>query len=363
MKKLFLAGLLFLVLISFASAEVDLVETDVYYFGRVGCLHCANVDDSGVLERVAVLEGVSLQKYDVVESQEGRDLFNNFASDFGISSYERGVPFVVVDCGGDGVGNFYFMGDNPIIDELENKLETCSDGGSGVGGQGGVSSASADAKKITLWGLVVAALIDSINPCAFGVLIFLMLSLLKIGSSKRALKAGLVYTFVVFVVYFLSGFGIFKVLQSFTSISRFVYMGAGVLVLVVGGLQFYDVIFKKRTIGIPKKAGPIIEKIIHRGTIPAMILLGIVVSLFELPCTGGIYLGILTMMSINKTFAVSYLLIYNLIFVLPLIIITLLIYKGASPEKLQRWTVKERKWMKVAAGVVLVALGVYILVF
>ena len=50
------------------------------------------------------------------------------------------------------------------------------------------------------WGvLVVSAFVDSINPCAFGVLIFLMLSLLKMGSSKRALKAGLTYTFVVFV--------------------------------------------------------------------------------------------------------------------------------------------------------------------
>ena len=92
-----------------------------------------------------------------------------------------------------------------------------------------------------------------------------------------------------------------------------------------------------------------------------MIVLGIFVSLFELPCTGGIYLGILSLMSINKTFAISYLLLYNLIFVLPLIVLTYLIYRGMSPEVLQRWTIKERKWMKLASGVVLIALGVYIL--
>ncbi len=94
-----------------------------------------------------------------------------------------------------------------------------------------------------------------------------------------------------------------------------------------------------------------------------MILLGILVSLFELPCTGGIYLAILTMMSISKSFAVSYLLLYNLIFVLPLIIISFIIYKGASPGKIEKWREHEKKWMKLVAGLIMIALGLYILLF
>ncbi|MEM4230875.1 MAG: cytochrome c biogenesis protein CcdA, partial [Candidatus Pacearchaeota archaeon] len=95
----------------------------------------------------------------------------------------------------------------------------------------------------------------------------------------------------------------------------------------------------------------------------AVILLGFLVSLFELPCTGGIYLAILTMMSINKTFALSYLFLYNLIFVLPLVFITLIIYRGTSPEKVEKWREKERKWMKLFAGLIMVILGLYILFF
>tara|TARA_Y100000310_G_C20646506_1_gene796947 strand:- start:918 stop:2027 length:1110 start_codon:yes stop_codon:yes gene_type:complete len=369
MKKFVLISVLFLVLVSFASfvyaAEISAFEgseKDVYYFGRVGCPHCAVVVDSGILEKVAEIEGVNFQKYDVSLSQEGRDLFVGFSNDFGISSGDRGVPMTVIDCDQDGVGDSYLMGDTPIINELENDIETCEVNTNNINQNGVIDP---NAGKLTLWSVVGAAVIDSINPCAFGVLIFLMLSLLKIGSAKRALKAGLVYTFVVFVVYFLAGFGIFSVIQAFTGITRFIYVFAGVLVLLLGLWQFKDVLFPKvgPSLQISPKAKPLIERMIHKGTIPAMILLGVLVSLFELPCTGGIYLGILTLMSINKTFAVSYLLLYNLIFVLPLIILTLLIYKGTSPERLQNWTVKKRTWMKVAGGIVLVGLGIYILFF
>jgi len=360
MKKfnlLFVGLVLVLTLVSFASAQ-----TNVYYFGRDGCPHCANVIESGILDVVSGVDGVNLKKLDIVESQEARDMYISFLDAFEVSQYGRGVPMIIIDCDADGVGDSYLMGDGPIIDNLEIKAITCEVNG---GRSGDVSPVDPNASKITLVSLVIAALIDSVNPCAFGVLIFLMLSLLKMGSSKRALRAGLLYTFVVFVIYFLAGFGIFKAIQQFTSVTHYIYLGAGVLVLVLGLWQFKDVFLPEvgPTLQISPKAKSLMEKIIYRGTLPAMILLGIVVSLFELPCTGGIYLGILTMMSINKTFAISSLLIYNLIFVLPLVILTLMIYKGMSPEVLQKWTQGERKWMKLGAGVVLIALGIYILIF
>ena len=186
---------------------------------------------------------------------------------------------------------------------------------------------------------------------------------MKIGSSKRALRAGLIYTFVVFVTYFLSGLGIFKVIQSFSSVTRIIYLLSGILVLIFGILELVDFLRKDKEsiVKISGKVKPLIEKFIHKGTIPAMIVLGVLVSLFELPCTGGIYLALLNLMAINKTFGIPYLLLYNFIFVLPLIIITFLIYKGTSPERLQKWTNSEKKWMKLSTGLVMVVLGVYIL--
>ncbi|MBT7102400.1 hypothetical protein HN935_02715 [archaeon] len=356
MKKfnLLLVGLLVvLTLVSFASAG----DVSVNYFYGEGCHVCAAVAESGLIDRVDGLEGVSVEKFEVYHDDSGREKYIETVSGFGISQYDWGVPFVAIECENDST---YIMGGS-MIDSLEEKIVTCEQNG----GDGNVSPIDPNAHKITLWSLIVAALIDSINPCAFGVLIFLMLSLLNMGSAKRALRAGLLYTFVVFVVYFFAGFGIFSAIQQFTSVTYYIYMFSGVLVLVLGLWQFKDVFFPKigPTLQISSKAKPLMEKIIRKGTLPAMVLLGIVVSLFELPCTGGIYLGILTMMSINKTFAVSYLLIYNLIFVLPLVILTFLIYRGMSPRVLQKWTQGERKWMKLGAGVVLVLLGLYILLF
>ena len=91
-----------------------------------------------------------------------------------------------------------------------------------------------------------------------------------------------------------------------------------------------------------------------------MIILGILVSLFELPCTGGVYLAILTIMS-KTGFAWGYLLLYNLIFILPLIVITLIIYKGTSPEVISNWTESNKRLMRLTGGLIMLALGIYIL--
>jgi cytochrome c biogenesis protein CcdA len=346
----------FLFLFAFVAFSFVSAQTEVYYFYGNGCPHCANVAASGVLERVNAFENVSVTKYEIYYNETSRQKFYDLAAKVGLSKNNIGVPFAVINCSGK---LSYLAGDKPLIESLENYSLSCE----GKSGSGNVSPENPNAQTITLGGIIVAALIDSINPCAFGVLIFLMISLLKIGSSKRALRAGLIYTFVVFVTYFLSGLGIFKVIQSFTSITRFIYLGSGILVLIFGALELVDFTRKDKEsiLKISGKVKPLMEKFIHQGTVPAMIILGILVSLFELPCTGGIYLAILNLMSINKTFGIPYLILYNFIFVLPLIILTFLIYKGTNPAQLQKWTNSEKKWMKLSAGLILVVLGVYIL--
>lgn len=353
MRKLFFFLFFAITFTSLVNAtEISTPQTHIYYFWQVGCSHCANVDASGILEKVGNMSNVVVEKYEIRTNATSRQVFLDFADKFKIPDNQRGTPFLVIEKNGQ---YSYMEGDSPIINNLTDSIINFKPIVSSEGNQG---------KNITLGAVIIAALIDSINPCAFGVLIFLMLSLLNMGSSKRALKAGLIYTFVVFVTYFLAGLGIFHVIQQFTSITRFIYITAGVLVLALGTTQLIDVFLPGKFISlrIPVKAKPTIERIMAKGTIPAIILLGIVVSLFELPCTGGIYIGILTMMAVNKTFALSYLIIYNLIFILPLVILTLIIYKGTKPETLQAWTSKERNWMKLASGLIMLALGIYILI-
>lgn len=372
-KKLFvLSFICMFFLTSFAFAEVQ-----VDYFYGIGCQHCASVGASGVLEEISNLEGVDFFKHEIYLDVQGQARYSEVKDLVGLSP---GVPVLVINTTKEGISKYtYFLGSEPIIegvtaflrgedyfyeedssffDSLKHSISE------------GFDRHMSDKGRLDIYGigfLILGALIDSVNPCAFGVLIFLLISLLSTGSSKRALKYGSIYTLVVFLVYFLAGIGILKIIQSIPSLNIYITWIAVLFVFIFAVFEFIDFFRayspnKESLLKIPTRFKPLLEKTAKEGTLIATIILGALVSLVELPCTGGIYLGVLKILS-GTSFrsGVSYLIIYNLIFVLPLFIITLLVFKGASPERLQKWTGSEKKWMKLSAGIVLVLIGVYLL--
>jgi cytochrome c biogenesis protein CcdA len=364
MKKTFLLTITLIFLIALVSSQ-----TNVYEFYQPGCSHCIKIDESGVLDRVANMTNINLEKYNI-RTPTGREKYEYYHSQL---SMQGGTPLVVIERNGT---LSHLFGDTAIIENLEAAvqdssisqtklslidrakafLEACFT--TDLQNQGKLSTTG-------LMALIGAAIIDSINPCAFGVLLFLMLSLLNLGSAKRALKAGLFYSFVVFVVYFLAGLGLFQVIQSVGQIRDWIYLAVGLLVLTLALIEFKDYSAarqgKESILRISPKVKPFIEKYSKKGTLTAIMILGVVVALFELPCTGGIYIGIISLISQSPGLAIPYLLIYNIIFVLPLIIMTLLIYKGMSPQKLQKWSNNERAWMKLAAAIVMLLIAIYLL--
>jgi cytochrome c biogenesis protein CcdA len=144
---------------------------------------------------------------------------------------------------------------------------------------------------------------------------------------------------------------------------NYIIILAGILVLIGGLIEIKDFFWygKGFSLRIPIGVKPLLERITQQGTLGGVILLGIIVALVELPCTGGIYLAILSLMHINKTFGVPYLFLYNLIFVLPLIAIVLIAYYGTKTEKITKWVECNKKVMRLLAGVVMVVLAVYLL--
>lgn len=344
------------VILAFLLVEVS-AQTTIHYFYGLGCPHCANVESSGIFEKISENPNITIIKHEIYYNDTGRQIFSEFGGRLGLSAYQRGVPFAVIECNGN---LSYLLGDNPIITNLEKSAYTCES----IALANGASSPNPSSQKITLLSIIVGALIDSVNPCAFSVLIFLLVTLLSIGSRSRTIKAALFYILAVYVTYFLAGIGIFKAIHSLTKITHYVYIGSGIIVTLAGLIEIKSFFFPESfKLKIPDSAKPTLESVANKGTIPAVILLGFLVSLFELPCTGGIYLAILTLMSANKSFAVSYLLLYNFIFILPLIIISMIVYKGTSPELIEKWRLKERAWMNLAAGIIMLLLGIYILIF
>lgn len=349
MKKLFLFISLTIILLSLASAaEINAGNnTRVYYFYGVGCPHCANVEDSGILEKVS---GIAFVQKLEVHAPGNAQKFTEFNDRFNIPEYDRGWPFLVIECN----GKFsYLSGDTDIINKLEESITTCS----------GTEIDPATPRNITLGLIIISALIDSINPCAFGVLIFLMAALLSAGSSRRALRAGIIYSIIVFLAYLVLGLLLREVLGSLQPIMSQILFFLGIVIFIGALIEIKDFFWygKGFSLKIPEGAKPWMQKFVHKGTLPAIMLLGVLVSLVELPCTGGIYIAILSLMSVNQVTGIGYLILYNLIFVLPLLVITFLIYLGTSTANIQAWIERNKRYMRLAAGIIMIILAVYLI--
>lgn len=210
----------------------------------------------------------------------------------------------------------------------------------------------------------VAALIDSINPCAFGILLITIAFLLSLQKTRSSiLKIGTAYILGLFVVYILIGLGILQALHLFNTPHFMAKVGA-FLLIALGGINLINEFFPSFPIKlrIPQAAHNKMAGLMDKASLPAVFLLGALVGLCEFPCTGGPYLMVLGLLHDQGTYlaGVGYLLLYNLIFILPLVIILLIASDGALLEKVQAWKKSETKHMRLWGGIAMVALGLFI---
>lgn len=214
--------------------------------------------------------------------------------------------------------------------------------------------------------VIVTALIDSINPCAIGVLVLLISALLVLSEhKKKMLKVGIIYVTAVFITYFLAGVGLLTVIHKL-QIGEMVGIMTGFLVIILGLVEIKDFFWygKGFSLTIPASQTGRIKKYAEEGTVVAAIILGIIVSAVELPCTGGPYLAITTLLAERLDFlAIVYLLLYNFIFVLPLLVIVLLAYFGTSALDIKHWKNKYKRWMRLTTGLLMIGLGILLILF
>jgi len=220
-----------------------------------------------------------------------------------------------------------------------------------------------------------AGLIDGINPCAFATIIFLIAFLSTVGKkSRETLLVGITYSVVVFVVYFLIGMGLIKTIGilTVTAIIREIILGAvALLSIFLGSLSFYDYLkIKKGKIEEAKLQLPrfikrnihlvIREKMGMRNLFVAAALSGFFISLSEFICTGQIYLPTLIFVSevpALRIKALTYLVLYNIAFIFPLVVVFLATYKGMRSSALNKFWSKKVEFVKLITGFFFVLLG------
>ncbi len=210
------------------------------------------------------------------------------------------------------------------------------------------------------------AAVDAINPCALAVMAIVLTSLLLANPQERkiVLLGGLSFTSAVFILYFVYGLGITSAFGLFSSVSSEVIKGIGIFAIILGILNLKDyLVYKPGGIGteMPLTMRPRMKLWVKRITNPkGAFFIGILVTGFLLPCTIGPYVvasGILAELTFISR--IPWLLFYNLIFVLPMIAITLGIYFGVtSVEKLSSWKDKNIRYLHLIEGLVLVILGI-----
>ena len=210
----------------------------------------------------------------------------------------------------------------------------------------------------------VAALIDSITPCAFSILLLTIAFLLSLGKLRSSiLKIGGFYILGIFTVYILIGLGILQVLHLFNTPHFMAKVGA-LLLVVLGSIHLLNEFFPAFPIKIriPQAAHQKMAELMEKASLPAAFLLGVLVGLCEFPCTGGPYLMILGLLHDQATYitGLGYLALYNLIFALPLVVILLIASNGGLLEKVQEWKKAENKNMRVWGGIAMILLGVLI---
>jgi cytochrome c biogenesis protein CcdA len=295
----------------------------------------------------------------VYHNATNQAMFLQMDQQLGITS--PGVPTIII-------GNHALVGEDQIRAQLEQViLEEQALPAAETNGTVNITAAKncpGMFTTLTIPLVIFCAGIDSINPCALTVLIILLLSIIALQSRRQVLMVGITYIAAVFLFYLLSGIGIFSFVH-LSGVSSLIATAAAVIAIVLGLVNIIDAAWKKEgfILAIPESKKPVIERYIRTATLPAAFVLGVLVGIFELPCTGGIYLTILSLMSSTMTLSegIPWLLLYNFIFILPLILILLVVVFGISPERVNTWRLENRRMLRFAIGLAMILVGILLI--
>ena len=137
------------------------------------------------------------------------------------------------------------------------------------------------------------------------------------------------------------------------------------MLVLFGTLSILEVLIPSFPIklGVPHSAHQKMNQLLEKVSIPAMFLLGGLVGLCEFPCTGGPYLTVIGLLHDSRTYweGASYLILYNLIFVLPLVLILMTASSPKLVEKVKQLQQQNKKLMKLIAGIAMILLAMLIL--
>lgn len=226
---------------------------------------------------------------------------------------------------------------------------------------------------ITLPAVIGAAFIDGINPCAFTVLLLFITALLASAQGDvgrihdvrlRTVTLGAVFIAAIFFTYLALGVGLLQSARLLTN--QHLPARFGALLAILLGLWMVKDFFLPDwgwQLHGPAWMGAAARRVARKATLPALIGGGVLIGLCTVPCSGAVYLGVLSLLALQSSALAGfgYLLLYNLIFVLPLVAILVAATARPTLHQLARWNLQHKQWVRLALGAGVVAMGLAIL--
>ena len=375
MKKILCCLLVtFAALTAFAAEKVEYV-----LFVSPSCVHCNKLKHEywdSLKEKYK--DTVNFTEYDL-SVPENNLLFNQTAEAYGIPADKRGYPAAAV-------GSTYLMG---YPTEIGTYSEAAIEKAQLLGEKTNVRALAQDQvqqtarqafQKITFWAIIGSGLVDGINPCAFAVIVFFISFLTVYKYTRREIVlVGASYCVAVFAAYLLLGLGVFKFLyamRGFAYVIKAFYILTAALCLLFFVLAIYDFILYKKTnktdgmiLQLPLSLKVRIHKIMgfflrdkQKSTVRlvlAALAVGFCVSLVEAVCTGQVYVPTCVLIMQDPALrakAAFYLVLYNLMFIIPLVTVFVLALIGYESKGFNDFFKKHLGLMKILLCLVFLAL-------
>jgi thiol-disulfide isomerase/thioredoxin len=371
------------------SSKIDDSQSDsvnnvtVYFFWGEGCPHCeAQMPFMKSLEaKYPELKVVYLETW---YNKTNAELFVSMAKAYKASA--SGVPATFI---GDKPPVIGYIDEASTGKEIENRIIECIDDGcinpidklnslpiveniSNLNQSINIpviGTIDAGEVSLPLFTVIIAGL-DSFNPCAFFVLLFLLSLLVYAGSRKRMLFVGGIFIFFSGLIYFLFMAAWLNIFL-WTGEILWITMGAGLIAVIIALINIKDFFFFKKgvSLSISEKAKPKLfsrmRNLIRESSIWSLILgtvvLAVVANTYELLCTAGFPMVFTRMLTLNNLSTASYylyLILYNLVYIIPLAIIVGVFTYTLGSRKLAE---QEGKVLKLTSGVMMLMLGLALL--
>lgn len=212
--------------------------------------------------------------------------------------------------------------------------------------------------------VLVSSLLDSVHPCSFSILLITIAFLFAMQMARgKILRTGGMYIAGIFAAYLLIGLGLLKVLHLFDTPHFMGKLGA-TLLIGFGGINLVNAFFPKFPLKLkmPSVSHAPMAALMEQASLPAAFGLGLLVGVCQFPCMGGPYLMVIGLVRDQVTYLAgfSYLVLYNLILVVPLAAVLWVAADKTVVDKVQEWKKTNLTGVRQWAGVGMVGLGVLV---